>query len=164
MIITKEEKEFLKESNAIEREYSDVALRDAEQAWMMAKICIDEPVSIDYILAIHRRLMKRLNPEIAGNIRDCRVKIGGKIKWNDKEEIKEELRLLCNPGLYPIFSESLIKRWHIQFENIHPFQDGNGRVGRILMNIQRLKMGLPILIIHEGKEQMEYYSWFKDII
>lgn len=160
MIITKEESKFLEESNAIEREYSPQALRDAEQAWMMAKICMDEPTSIDYILAIHRRLMKRLNPEIAGNIRDCRVKIGGKIKWNDKEEIKEELRLLCK--IIPKYEEE-IKQWHIQFENIHPFIDGNGRVGRILMNIQRLKIGLPILIIHEGKEQMEYYKWFKDI-
>jgi len=160
----KKEIEFLKHSNWIEREYSDEALNDAKQAWMMAKINMDEPISIDYILAIHRRLMKRLNPKIVGRIRDCPVMIGGKIRWNNKGEIREELRLLCNPGIYPISSESLIKRWHIQFENIHPFEDGNGRVGRILMNIQRLKIGLPILIIHEGKEQMNYYKWFKDII
>jgi len=37
---------------------------------------------------------------------------------------------------------------------------GNGRVGRILYNIHRLLLGLPIHVIHEGKEQKEYYTWF----
>jgi hypothetical protein len=57
--------------------------------------------------------------------------------------------------------EVFIKQWHINFEGIHPFEDGNGRIGRILMNLQRLSVGLPILIIHEGEEQFEYYKWFK---
>jgi len=160
--ISKEEIEFLRESNAIEREYSKEALEDSKQAWMMAKLSSNEPICIDYILGIHRRLLKGLNPEIAGKIRDCPVMIGGETKFQSKEEIKDELRLLCNPGIYPIFSEDLIKRWHIRFEDIHPFQDGNGRTGRILMNIQRLKQGLPLLIIHEGDKQQSYYQWFKN--
>ena len=57
--------------------------------------------------------------------------------------------------------EETIEQDHIWFEKIHPFEDGNGRTGRILMNIQRLNAGLPLLIIHEGKEQMEYYKWFQ---
>ncbi len=160
--MTPKEIEFLRESNAIEREYSKEALQDAKQAWMMAKLASSDPIDIHYIVGIHRRLLKRLNPKIAGKIRDCPVMIGGETKFQNKEEIIEEIRLLCNPGVYPTSSEDLIKRWHIQFENIHPFTDGNGRTGRIIMNVQRLKRGLPLLIIHEGKEQMEYYKWFKD--
>jgi len=53
------------------------------------------------------------------------------------------------------------EEFYIEFEEIHPFEDGNGRTGRILMNLQRIKLGLSLLIIHEGKEQMEYYKWFK---
>lgn len=49
---------------------------------------------------------------------------------------------------------------HIAFENIHPFIDGNGRMGRILLNWQRVKADLPILIIRESERQ-EYYSWFR---
>jgi Fic family protein len=49
---------------------------------------------------------------------------------------------------------------HIKFEEIHPFEDGNGRVGRILWNIQRLMLGLPLKIIHTGKEQFDYYKIF----
>ena len=54
------------------------------------------------------------------------------------------------------------KMIHVIFEKIHPFRDGNGRVGRILYNIHRLLVGLPIHIIHEGVEQMEYYKWFEN--
>ena len=63
---------------------------------------------------------------------------------------------------YPIFSEHEIKMSHVEFEEIHPFVDGNGRTGRILMNLYRIYMGFPILIIHTGKEQKEYYSWWNN--
>ncbi len=57
---------------------------------------------------------------------------------------------------------NFIKNSHIFFEKLHPFEDGNGRTGRILMNLQKLNEELPLLIIHEGEEQMEYYKWFKE--
>jgi len=160
--------EFLKESNAIEREYSDRALSDSITAWRYVhkKVIKDnEPIGKEIILGIHKRLMKNLNLRIAGKFR--KVRVGVMTKEGFKEaisysEISQELKDLCSHSFYPTLSEGQIKRWHIQFEHIHPFEDGNGRTGRILMNIQRLKIGLPLLIIHEGKEQMEYYKWFKD--
>lgn len=48
---------------------------------------------------------------------------------------------------------------HIAFEHAHPFVDGNGRIGRIILNWQRVKAGLPILIIHEA-QKWAYYDWF----
>ena len=53
------------------------------------------------------------------------------------------------------------KASHIAYERIHPFIDGNGRTGRMFMNWQRLKAGLPILVIKE-KEKQEYYKWFNE--
>ncbi len=50
---------------------------------------------------------------------------------------------------------------HVEYEKVHPFVDGNGRTGRMFMNWWRIKNGLPILVIHEGAEQMSYYKWFK---
>ncbi len=46
---------------------------------------------------------------------------------------------------------------HNQFENVHPFQDGNGRVGRLLLNNVLLKHGLPPVNI-ELKHRREYYA------
>lgn len=161
--LTKKEKEFLEHSNWIEGEDSEEALQDSHQAWMCGLISIkEEDISLDLILAMHRRLMKRLNSEIAGKLRKVQVGVMTKEGFNEAihwTKIKSELESLC--CVVPKDDEE-IKSWHIKFESIHPFRDGNGRVGRILLNLQRIKAGLPLLIIHEGKEQFEYYKWFKD--
>jgi fido (protein-threonine AMPylation protein) len=171
--INKDEAEFLSESNKIEREYSELALQDAEQAWVMAKMNTDSfniESGLDYVLGIHRRLAKRLNPSIAGRIRECPVYIGGEVRDQSKEEIIKELVVLfkdwsefysSNDSLKD--KEEFVKQWHIRFEKTHPFGDFNGRTGRILMNIQRLMLGLQILIIHTGIEQQNYYKWFHEI-
>lgn len=117
--------------------------------------------------------MKRLNPKIAGHIRDVPVYVGnyksfreclkpelirGRLDklfaaWNEQKENLKEMP--------DSTKEAFIKQWHIDFEGVHPFEDGNGRTGRMLMNLQRLMVGLKILIIHEGDEQFSYYKWFK---
>jgi fido (protein-threonine AMPylation protein) len=164
-----QEDEFLKESNAIEEEYSKEAFEDAKQAWTMACVSFRDGLNIDYICGIHRRLLKRLNSSIAGKLRHQRVWVGNRegLEWT---EIEKELTILCNDWengkhilneLSDEGKETYVKAWHISFEKIHPFVDGNGRTGRILMNVQRLALGLPLLIIHEGPEQFEYYKWFK---
>lgn len=50
-----------------------------------------------------------------------------------------------------------VARFHADFEEIHPFVDGNGRTGRLLMNLELLKGGYPITII-ENNDRPEYYS------
>jgi hypothetical protein len=53
------------------------------------------------------------------------------------------------------------KTAHIQFENIHPFVDGNGRTGRLLMWWQEERLGAePTLITYEDRQK--YYQWFKE--
>lgn len=159
-MIDEETIEFLEESNAIEREYSEESLQDAKQAWTMACLASNDRYTINYILGIHGRLMKRLNKRIAGKLRKCPVWVGDR-ECLDYEKIKVALEAWLE-HYFTRKTEDEIKQAHIEFEKIHPFEDGNGRVGRILMNIQRIANKLPIMIIHEGKEQMIYYKWFKE--
>jgi len=160
-IITNSEIEFLNESNKIEREYSDEALQSAIKSWKYAKKNCRE-FSLDYILNIHKLLAEKLNKRIAGKIRECAVMIGGETRDQSREQIVVELQAWLEHQFTRETEEGIIQS-HIVFEHIHPFEDGNGRVGRILMNIQRINAGLPIVIIHEGEEQFKYYKWFKRV-
>lgn len=157
VVLNDEDIEFLRESNAIEREYSDMALDDAMEAFRFAYANKNQ-FTVEYILEIHKLLMIRLNKRIAGKIRKVDVWVGSR-KCLDPKEIKVHLEAWLEHA-FTKKDEEGIRHSHIAFEKIHPFEDGNGRTGRILMNIQRINAGLPIMIIHEGKEQMSYYRWF----
>ena len=76
---SKDEIEFLKESNYIEREYSKKAFYDAKKAWNYA-IENKDNFSLHYILGIHRNLMQRLNPKIAGDLERMPFILGEKGK------------------------------------------------------------------------------------
>lgn len=73
---TKEEIDFLRQSNRIEREYSEQAFMDAKDSWEYA--LHKKRISLTQILEIHWRLMQNLNREIAGKIRDVDVYVGNR--------------------------------------------------------------------------------------
>ena len=75
------------------------------------------------------------------------------------EDVKEELDELLEE-LQEIPDDRILVAaayFHVKFENIHPFSDGNGRTGRILMNYLLILHNHPLIIIHE-EDRKEYYA------
>ena len=150
--------DFIRESNAIEEEYSDQAITDSLEAWEYLRSVKKNKLDLNEVLDIHARILKNLRPDIAGKLRNCNVQVGGRLcpTWT---VVKEELIRLLQYEPYDALSAL---NWHIRFEKIHPFEDGNGRVGRLVMYYHFIKLKLTPIIFRE-KDKYGYYSLFQEM-
>lgn len=157
---------FLRESNAIEDVWDDDSLQQAIYAW---EYLISEPeLSRGVVLKTHKILMlhQPLRPDERGYFRKCDVQVGGQVKlsWlSIQYALDQWLYRIKQTWDFPYEKkdlEQLIQSLHVQYEDIHPFVDGNGRTGRMFLNWHRVKKDLPILVIKES-EKFAYYDWFK---
>jgi Fic family protein len=111
------------------------------------------PITVPVLLETHRRLLEgtALGEDHGGRIRDRQNWIGGN-SYNPcaavfvppppehVEDLLIDLCAFCNEDSLPPVAQAAIA--HAQFENIHPFADGNGRVGRALIHMVFRSRGL----------------------
>jgi|GEM_PF-1492127 len=147
-------REFLEASNAIEDVHDDDALADSLDAWRYIEA--EAALSHDVVQTAHHHILKERQPGVAGHYRDAQVEVGGRTPPAPEfvPRAMDEL-LAWNPD-DPV--EAI--EWHVAFERIHPFADGNGRVGRLVYLWHcRTELGVePVL--WRAADREGYYSLF----
>ncbi|HOD87093.1 MAG TPA: Fic family protein [bacterium] len=124
----------------------------------------EQELDLDVILSLHKMLISNIRDDVAGRFRSDSeyVRVGSHIAPGPKE-IKDRLQKML--AEYNATShESIIKRiarLHLTFEYIHPFVDGNGRIGRVINNYLLIREGfVPINI--KFIDRKKYYEAFRE--
>ena len=124
----------------------------------------DKDLSEYDIKSIHNLILAD-RPEDRGSFRRVNVRIAGALT-NPVQPylIEPKIEELLNN--YKVWSETMhiverVAIFHLQFESIHPFIDGNGRTGRLIMNLQLIKEGLPAINI-KFADRRKYYDAFDE--
>lgn len=162
----------LKETEKIllEMEVSrDVSVREVFEAKNLSRVINyirdkskEKEIDREIILLLHQMLIGGIDDKIAGRFRAPGeyVRVGTHIAPSPEKVESMIGSILDNYAndLERYFGDKIAK-FHLDFETVHPFCDGNGRIGRVLMNCQLLRLGLPMIIIRD-KEKAEYYKSF----
>ena len=124
----------------------------------------EQELNLEVILRLHKMLIANIRDDIAGRFRTDNeyVRVGSHIAPDPKEVIIRLEKMLAE---YNAAShENIIKRiakLHLTFEYIHPFVDGNGRIGRVVNNYLLIRDGyVPINI--KFIDRKKYYEAFKE--
>lgn len=148
-----------------------VSVREVFEAKNLARVMeyirskfLETELTEETILLMHRMLISGIDDAIAGRFRKAGeyVRVGTHIA-PAPEKVKGMMCALLvressNLSLYFLDKIAL---FHLVFETIHPFCDGNGRIGRVLINWELQRLGFPVIIIRD-KEKQDYYRAFRE--
>lgn len=149
----------------------DISLREVFEAKNLARVTEylrekpkEQELSKEMILLLHQMLLGNIDDKSAGRFREKNeyVRIGTFIAPQPEhiERMIEEA-LIEYTSDHTLYFADKIAKFHLDFETIHPFNDGNGRIGRALINYQLLRLGFPAIIIRD-KEKKQYYLSFTE--
>ncbi len=147
----------------LDKESPSKSLRDIHEAETHNAVFLKmleqkTPISNPLLLKWHKNIFNRSKPELAGKYREYNVRVGSHIvpKHQEVKKLMNQLIRFINSEKGNINPVELAALVHYRFEKIHPFADGNGRIGRLLINHILWFSGYPILII-EYKKRNSYY-------
>ncbi len=118
-------------------------------------------ITEEFILNIHQILMNGILPN-AGSYRYHPVRIVGTqvvtANYLKIPQLMDKLVEDVQQSSVDIIYE--ITKFHADFEKIHPFSDGNGRLGRLIMQMMALGNGLSPILVLDQKKQL-YYTYLE---
>ncbi|OGJ56679.1 hypothetical protein A3D88_02785 [Candidatus Peribacteria bacterium RIFCSPHIGHO2_02_FULL_52_16] len=117
-----------------------------------------KPLGEELILKLHGMLMNGIRAD-AGSYRRHGVRIVGAdlptANYLKVPHLMEELARDLRPNRRDVIEH--VTTVHARFEQIHPFSDGNGRIGRLLMHAMLLRENLPPVVVMPERKRL-YYS------
>ena len=149
----------------------DVSLREVYEAKNLARVIgyirtksKEAELNKETILLLHQMLIGGIDDAIAGRFRKHGeyVRVGTHVAPAPEhvERMVESIITEYTSDLADYFLDK-IARFHLDFETIHPFNDGNGRIGRVLICFQLQRLGFPLIIIRD-REKKDYYKAFAE--
>ncbi len=147
------EKKLSKEKD-LREVYETLNTREAMDLIFNNKLKIKE----NDIIKMHKIIVK--NTGISAGYKTLpNFLVGRKVETTKPEKVKIEMKKLIqwynkNKNLHPLERATI---FHGKFEKIHPFEDGNGRIGRLSINIILLNNGYPPIIIRKT-QRLSYFS------
>lgn len=121
----------------------------------------EEPLTESIIKELHRILKQSTKDSTlswfaVGDYKKRPNVVGGRETAKPKDVPVRMKALLDDYAALPAVTVNDIIRFHYSFERIHPFQDGNGRVGRLVALKECLRYGIVPFIIEDSKKMFYY--------
>jgi len=142
------------------REHFEVINHRDAIAFVEALAHDDAPITPGVIRQMHALVLAKIDEDEAGKFRATHVRIGGaRHVPADPLDVPREIRALCDwmrGAAAELHAVERVALAHHRFEAIHPFADGNGRTGRLLMNLLLMRDGYPPAVI-KRVDRKKYY-------
>lgn len=120
----------------------------------------EAPLDERIIKDLHALILRGIDKDEAGRYRRENVRIAGASTTPpDFLHVEEAIQQLLGWYDHPTDDHPVrhIAELHARFAGVHPFVDGNGRTGRLLMNLELMKAGYPPAILR-AHDRAEYYE------